>query len=82
MISRSKMTVWMFEREESVRIDKLFIEAERLDNLAYRLFHDKAAWDICLEAQALADAQRTEAYQAWMEMRRHAKEKSRRKYLN
>ncbi|MBC3207480.1 MULTISPECIES: hypothetical protein [unclassified Pseudomonas] len=62
------------EEDEPARINALFYEADRLEESAYRLFNDSRrdaqTWQRFNEAKAMADAKRTEAYQAWMQLRR------------
>lgn len=66
-----------FENDEITRINGLFYEADRLEDIAYRIFDEcsrnAACWYRFNEAKALADAKRTEAYQAWMNNRRQTK---------
>jgi hypothetical protein len=56
---------------------KMFIEADRLDALAYKIINegrdDPDAWARFSEAKVSADAQRTAAYQDWMRIKRQMK---------
>jgi hypothetical protein len=60
------------EDDEAARIKSLFFEADRLDDIAYRLFDesqkDNGTWIQFIEAKAQADAKRTQAYQSWIKM--------------
>ncbi|VEF11567.1 Uncharacterised protein [Pseudomonas fluorescens] len=62
------------EDDEPARINALFFEADRLEEIAYRLFDESsrnaATWEHFNEAKASADAKRTEAFQAFMALRR------------
>ena len=55
----------------------MFIEADRLDALAYKIINegrdDPGAWARFSEAKVAADAQRTAAYQDWMRIQRRMK---------
>ena len=55
----------------------MFVEADRLDALAYKIIsegRDKAdSWERFTQAKAIADAQRTAAFQDWMRIKRQMK---------
>lgn len=55
----------------------MFIEADRLDALAYKIINegrdDPGAWARFSEAKVAADAQRTAAYQDWIRIKRRMK---------
>ncbi|MFH0020128.1 hypothetical protein ACFZAC_00815 [Pseudomonas fluorescens] len=65
------------EDDEPARINALFYEADRLEEIAYRLFDESsrnaAMWEHFNQAKAVADAKRTEAYQAFMQLRRRSR---------
>jgi len=62
------------EDDEVADVTALFAEADRLEVFAYSLLDAEDKTDTVLkaftEAKALADAKRTEAYQAWLQLRR------------
>ena len=63
--------------EEIAENTIMFIEADRLDALAYKLINegrdDPDAWARFSEAKAAADTQRTAAYKDWMRIKRRMK---------
>jgi hypothetical protein len=63
--------------DESARNAELFLEADRLEAIAYKLLDsqsdDASAWDKFTHAKALADAKRAEACQAWMRLKSQLK---------
>ncbi|MFY0727433.1 hypothetical protein [Pseudomonas sp. NFX15] len=62
------------EEDEQARINAMFYEADKLEDIAYRLFdestRDAGVWQHFNEVKSAADAKRTEACRAWMNMRR------------
>lgn len=76
--SDSRSATTGIEDDEIARINALFHEADRLDDIAYRIFDEGCRNPTTFyrfnEAKALADAKRAEAYRAWMHIRRQTKQ--------
>ncbi|MFP3678557.1 hypothetical protein SB725_15705 [Pseudomonas sp. SIMBA_041] len=76
MTSPVSIPIGADEEDEQARINALFYEADKLEDIAYRLFdestRDADVWQHFSEVKAAADLKRTEACRAWMNMRRKA----------